>query len=98
MIAELSGKSYDTIIYRDNFIPDTLKCINVDTKWVSLDGCIYDKVFTGGIECRDSLIVVEHVVPRKFLFFKWGCKEKRVDVVSRNPNNRILCVDYILKK
>jgi hypothetical protein len=77
-------------------IGDTLHCIKVAERWFSVDGCIDgDNRFTGTFRSIDSLFYVEHIVPRRFLFIKWGCKERRQEIGSRNPNTQVLNAEFI---
>lgn len=97
-IYKLKGAVRDSIIYRDNFIVDTLRCITIRDKWYDMNGCIdRQNEFKGRFENRDSLGIVNHVKQKRFLGFLWyyGKKESRVDVVSKNPNTKIQGVEYI---
>lgn len=93
---ELKGSVRDSIVYVDNYIVDTLRCLDIANKWFDLHGCIKKKnEFSGTFENRDSLVYVEHVVPKKFLFIKWGVKERRQEILSKNPNTKIVNAEYI---
>lgn len=95
-IYELKGSVRDSIVYRDNFIIDTLKCIVIHNKWFDLKGCSNrNNDFSGTFENRDSLLYIEHIVPKKFLFFKWGVKERKQEILSKNPNTKIINAEYI---
>ncbi|MCL1936787.1 MAG: hypothetical protein FWF52_00115 [Candidatus Azobacteroides sp.] len=95
-IYELNANVRDSIVYLDNYIIDTLRCIHILDQWFDLNGCIdADSQFTGRFENRDSLLYVEHIIPKKFLFIKWGCKERRQEIVSRNPHTKITGAEYI---
>jgi len=95
---ELAGTVRDSFIIRDNFIHDTLRCITILDKWFSMNGCIYkSSIFTGKFENNDSLLYVEHVIPKRFLGFLWkyGMKERRQEIVSRNPHTKITSAEFI---
>lgn len=97
-IHELKGSVKDSIVYRDNIIVDTLRCVTIREKWFDMVGCTNKlNEFTGKFENRDSLAIVNHVKQKRFLGFLWyyGKKEHRVDVVSKNPNTKIQGVEYI---
>lgn len=95
-IYELKGSVRDSIVYVDNYIVDTLRCLDIANKWFDLHGCINKKKeFSGTFENRDSLVYVEHVVPKKFLFIKWGVKERKQEILSKNPNTKIVNAEYI---
>ena len=76
-------------------VTDTLRCISFDDPWISLSGCIRADTFAGSIRCRDTLDLVAHKIPRRFLFFRFGCKAIRLDVVSHNPHSTITHARYI---
>jgi len=97
-IYELKGTVRDSIVFRDNYIIDTLRCITIRDKWFDMNGCTNKlNQFSGKFENRDSLAIVNHVKQKRFLGFLWyyGKKDSRVDVVSRNPNTKIQGVEYI---
>jgi hypothetical protein len=87
----------DSLVYVNRYITDTLQCIFVSEKWFDFAGCINrEKVFSGTFESRDSLVYVEHIIPKRFLWiFKYGVKERRQEILSRNPNTKIMGVEFI---
>jgi len=95
-IYELHGNVRDSIIYVDNVIQDTIKCIEIFEKWFELDGCILpDAKFEGTFVSHDELFYVEHIVPKKFWFIKWGIKERRQEIASKNPHTKITGAEFI---
>lgn len=95
-IYKLQGTVRDSIIYRDNFIVDTLRCVAIHDKWFDFNGCVNrQNEFTGAFENRDSLLYVEHIVPKRFWFIKWGVKERRQEIISRNPHTEIVGAEFI---
>lgn len=57
--------------------------------WISLHGTIERDTFKAHIEVRDTLQMLVHRVPRRFLFFRWGTKAVRMEVVSQNPHTQL---------
>ncbi|MDR0541152.1 MAG: hypothetical protein LBH19_02945 [Dysgonamonadaceae bacterium] len=94
-IYELSATVRDSIVYRDRYIIDTLRCVNIRDAWFDLEGCIENNRFMGKFESRDSLLYIEHTVSKRFWFIKWGCKERRQEIVSRNPHTVITGAEFI---
>ena len=94
-----SGSIETPIIYkvvpRDSIIFDTIQCINYQDDWAMFMGCIEDGVFKADYTVLDSLVCVGHVVPRRFWFIKWGVKDVKMDVVSKNPNTVISDVEVL---
>lgn len=56
---------------------------------ITFCGIIADRQFYGDIQTRDTLHQVIHRVPRRFLFFRWGTKEIRQEMVSSSPYSNI---------
>lgn len=83
----------DSIVYRER--PDTVKRINWKDPWVELDGMIDKEIFSGEICSTDTLIQIIHRIPRKFLFFRWGTKAIRQEMINKNPHSRIVYTEYI---
>jgi len=77
---------------------DTLHCLDIKSKWYEVSGCEQNGKFQGLIVSKDSLIVVESVKLKRFLGFLWKTKkvkDRKLDVVSKNPNTKILGVEFI---
>lgn len=98
-IYNLKAQAKDTIIYTQNDLEthsDTLKCVSVNNEWLSFNGCIgKQNSFTGDIKTRDKITCIEHVEPKRFLFFKWGVKSRQLEVVSDNPYTTITGAEFI---
>ena len=79
---------------------DSLLSITYKTPWIELDAVVdvYGARFNGNILSRDSLVYIEHVIPKKFLFFKWGIKERKQEIISKNPNTVIIDAEFITVK
>ena len=86
----------DSIIIRDTIEkPVVLKCIDFENSYLRVSGCEEGGLFRGNIRTLDTLVQVVHRVPRKFLFFRWGTKAIRQEVVSKNPYSSITYSEYI---
>jgi hypothetical protein len=109
-VHELNGQFRDSAVWRDIFTKefaqadsafdsayaDTLKCITINDKWFNLNGCIdANSKFAGRFESRDSLLYVEHIIPKRFWFIRWGVKERKQEIVSRNPHTRIVGAEFV---
>lgn len=81
----------DSIVYLPaKGITDTIKCFSYNDGWINASGCIgKDNRFQGTFESNDTISIIAHRVPKRFLFFRWGCKAIEVEVVSHNPHTKI---------
>lgn len=68
---------------------DTLLHVTWSDPWVRLDGFIRADTLHAKIESRDTLQMIVHRVPKRFLFFRFGTKAVRMDVVSQNPHTKL---------
>lgn len=94
--AQVTAPVKDSIVYRDREQPpDTLRCFNFSDDYLKVNGCIEKDTFNGRVESLDTLIHAAHRVPKKFLFFKFGCKAIELEVVSKNPHSKITYSRYI---
>lgn len=99
-ITKLRGTVRDSIVYLPG---DTttivLKCVDISDPWFSLKGCTTpDGEFTGTFVNRDSILVAATVQYKRFLGFLWKTKKiknRKIDVISRNPHTKIMGVEYI---
>ena len=97
-IIELQARPRDTTIIRDS-IPIPAVAVHCGDAWFDFDGILTHDEFTGTLSNRDSLVVAESVKYRRFLGFLWKTKrvkDRRVDVVSKNPHTSIMGVEYVV--
>lgn len=94
---EVRTQVKDSIVYVPLLAKlDTLKCFEFNDGWVRASGCIDSSGhFEGEFESNDSLLIVAHRVPKRFLFFRWGCKRVELDIVNSNPHAQIKYARYI---
>lgn len=79
-------------------IPIIVKTANFADAWHSLNIVIDGDSLNYRLRTKESLIITNHVVPKKFLWFKFGCKEVRTDVVSKNPYVESISLESITIK
>ena len=88
----------DTVIIRDS-VEIKAKTVYCGDPWYDFRGVLAGEEFTGELVCRDSLLVAETVKRGRFLGFLWKTKrikDRRLDVVSRNPHTEIRSVEHIV--
>lgn len=66
-------------------IPVNIKTAQFADQWHSLNVTIQGDSLNYKLRTKESLLITNHVVPKRFLFFKFGCREVRTEVVSKNP-------------
>ena len=91
MIVEMQSVPKDTVIIRDS-VKIGAKVVHCGDEWYDFDGLLTDKEFTGNMVSRDSLLIAETVKYKRFLGFLWKTKQiknREIDVVSKNPHNKI---------
>ena len=94
---EIQTVVHDCIEYLDRSV--ILKTINWKDPWIKLDGILDGEDFSAKIQSIDTLNHIAHRVPKKFLFFRFGTKAVRLEVVNKNPHSQIVHTEYIeLKK
>lgn len=87
----------DSIIQPDTpkLLPDTVRTFCWRDPWVSVDGTIRKDSVSCSVRSEDSLVIVAHRVPRKFLFIRWGTKAVRLEIVSQNPHTKIQAAELV---
>lgn len=85
---------------RDTIYIDTGRVIQAKAfqwsdAWTSIQGVIQDDIIRVNYHSRDTLFQVVRVIPKRFLFFRWGIKEIRQDVKVSNHNATILFSERI---
>lgn len=105
----LRGNVRDSIVYvpidkpgepgKIEYKTDTLRCVDIVEPWFELHGCSNKAgEFTGTHINRDSLLIAVTVKYKRFLGFLWKTKkikDRKIDVVSKNPNTEIKGVEFI---
>lgn len=66
-------------------VPVNIKTARFADQWHSLNVTIQGDSLNYRLRTKESLLITNHVVPKRFLFFKFGCREVRTEVVSKNP-------------
>lgn len=89
-----------TVELRDTLLVDSAKYFKYNSKWTDVEGYITRDSLSMNITNRESLLITESLEKKKFWFMRlpiwlFGYKNKRLDVVSRNPNTQIQSVEYI---
>ena len=79
-------------------VPIIVKTANFADAWHSLNIVIDGDSLNYRLRTKESLIITNHVVPKRFLWFKFGCKEVRTDVVSKNPYVESISLESIIIK
>lgn len=69
--------------------PDVSQTVSWSDPWITLRGEIEGDSMQMHIESRDTLQMIVHRVPKKFLFFRYGTKGVRMEVVGQNPHSQL---------
>ena len=69
--------------------PDVSQTVSWSDPWITLRGEIEGDSIQMHIESRDTLQIIVHRVPKKFLFFRYGTKGVRMEVVGQNPHSQL---------
>lgn len=96
-IIDLRAVPRDTVIIRDSIQVPAVS-VHCGDAWFDFDGLLTAKEFSGTLKNRDSILVAETVQYKRFLGFLWKTskvKNRRVDVVSKNPHTEIVNVEYV---
>lgn len=92
--AETAAPLHDTVVVRDT-VRDTVRLFSWRDAWVEVRGIIRRDSAECSIRSVDTLHQIVHRVPRRFLFFRFGTKAVRQEIVSTNPHTRIVYTDYV---
>lgn len=96
-IREMYATPKDTVILRDSVAVPAVS-VHCGDAWYDFDGVLAAGEFSGTLRNRDSLVVAETVTRGRFLGFLWKTKrikDRRIDVVSRNPHTVVTGCEHI---
>lgn len=94
-LTKVSTITIDTI-YKDRWhtSPTNPDCLEYTDRWATIEACFKDSTVSYSI--KDSLDIVVNKVPKhKFLWWSWGIKGYKVNVVNFNPHSTINYLEYI---
>jgi len=74
---------------------DTLHCVKYSDAYLSFEGCSLNNELNFKIKSVDTLIQIVHRVPKRWLFFRYGTKAIRQEILSKNPHTNIIYTEYI---
>ncbi len=88
----------DTVVVRIRdtlLVRDTVRLFRWADRWVTVEGLLTADSVSCHVTSIDTLRQIVHRIPRRFLFFRWGTKAIRQEIVSTNPHTRIIYADCI---
>lgn len=96
-IIDLRAVPRDTVVLvRDSIITPAV-AVHCGDAWFDFDGLLTKDEFTGKMEHRDSLLLVESVRYKRFLWWKTKrIKDRQLDCVSKSPHNSIIGLEYVV--
>ena len=95
-IIDLRAVPRDTVVVRDSVRVPAV-AVHCGDAWYNFDGLLTKDEFTGKMEHRDSLLLVESVRYKRFLWWKTKrIKDRQLDCVSKSPHNSIIGLEYVV--
>ena len=86
----------DTVILRDTLrLHDTVRLFRWRDSWVSVEGVIDNNSVSCSVSSVDTLHQIIHRIPRRFLFFRYGTKAIRQEIVSSNPHTEVVYSEVV---
>lgn len=95
-VIDLHTVARDTVIIRDS-VEVKAKAVYCGDPWYDFRGVLAGDEFSGKMEHRDSLLLVESVRYKRFLWWKTKrIKDRQLDCVSKSPHNSIIGLEYVV--
>ncbi len=92
----ISAPLRDTVILRDTLrLHDTVRLFRWRDSWVTIDGMIENDSVSCSVTSVDTLHQIIHRIPRRFLFFRYGTKAIRQEIVSSNPHTEVVYSEVV---
>lgn len=85
----------ETVVHDTVYMGESHTAFNWSDRWVSVAGVIDGESVTCRVSSVDTLVQVVHRIPRRFLFFRFGTKGLKQDIVSKNPHTAINYAEYV---
>lgn len=96
-IIELRAVPRDTVVLVRDSVRVPAVEVHCGDAWYNFDGILTKDEFTGKMEHRDSLLLVESIRYKRFLWWKTKrIKDRQLDCVSKSPHNFIMGLEYVV--
>lgn len=96
-IIELQAVPRDTVVLVRDSVRVPAVEVHCGDAWYNFDGILTKDEFTGKMEHRDSLLLVESIRYKRFLWWKTKrIKDCQLDCVSKSPHNSIRGLEYVV--
>jgi hypothetical protein len=86
------------VVVREDQTTDTLRQVSFSDQWLLRAWEDPPDTMHIEIQSRDSLLIVEHIILRRFLGFLWKtrrAKERRIEAINKNPHTEIVGQEFI---
>lgn len=96
-IIDLQAVPRDTVVLVRDSVRVPAVEVHCGDAWYNFDGILTKDEFTGKMEHRDSLLLVESIRYKRFLWWKTKrIKDRQLDCVSKSPHNFIRGLEYVV--
>ena len=96
-IIDLRAVPRDTVVLVRDSVRVPAVEVHCGDAWYNFDGILTKDEFTGKMEHRDSLLLVESIRYKRFLWWKTKrIKDRQFDCVSKSPHNSIRGLEYVV--
>jgi hypothetical protein len=98
-IRELQLPIEPVVVVKENLTTDTIRQIAYSDRWLEFRAW-EDSPDSMRVQIisRDSLLIVEHIIPRRFLGFLWKtrrAKERRIEALPKSPYTEIIDTEFV---
>lgn len=98
-IIKIRAQVKDSLIYiPGDTVYQLTPCVSFRDSWTNIEACVYNDTLIGDIQIRDSLILYETIIYKRFLGVLWKTKkikERSFNIVSKNPYTEIKGVEVV---
>lgn len=95
-IIELQARGKDTVVVVDS-IPIPAQAYHCGDNWFDFDCYVADNQMSGTLAVRDSLVLVEQVKYKYFLWWKTKkIKSRKIDAISKCPYTDIIGIERVV--
>jgi hypothetical protein len=87
--------SKDTLYVPVTTLSNNDRTFEYEAKWISIQGVVSEDEACITYNKRDSITVIESIERKRFLFIRYGVKNRKVTVVSADPKSVINVGDWV---
>jgi len=92
-ITQVAATVTDTVYVKNEYVAERLK-VKYENEWIAIDVQEREKDTKISYQYKLELDIINTVEQKRFLFFKYGVKTEKLTIYGRDPNLKLVNINY----